>query len=196
MGLDLFIQVIFLFVFCLVLAALETQIEGEAGWAQNLPTWRPHPQKLIQRLYGKILQGRDLTGYHIFVAVLVLVFLHYPYFTGKIWSFSSELTTFSFLFLVAVVWDFLWFVINPRYDFGRFWGQHVLWHKKWFWHMPIDYWFALIISGLFYAKFSLNWALLREWLQIIAVFSILTLVVIIFAIIGGIFHRRKNAGNQ
>ncbi|OGZ22981.1 MAG: hypothetical protein A3A08_00365 [Candidatus Nealsonbacteria bacterium RIFCSPLOWO2_01_FULL_41_9] len=185
------IQIIFLFLFCLVLAALETQIEGGAGWAQNLPTWRPAPDKLISRLYGKIMGGRELTLYHILVFTLVLVFLHYPYFAGKLWSLSSELTTLSFFFLVIVIWDFLWFVVNPRYDFRRFWGKHVLWHKKWFLHMPADYWFALIISALLYTQLSLRWELLKEWLAAFALFCTFTLIVVIAAIFAGIFNIKE-----
>lgn len=191
MDLDLFSQTIFLFLFCLVLAAFETQIEGAAGWAANLPTWKPSPSKWISRFYEKIMGGRELTLYHILIFTLVLVFIHYPYFSGKAWSFGSELTTLSFFFLVVVTWDFLWFVVNPHYDFGRFWGRHVLWHKKWFWHMPVDYWFALIISALLYTRFSLNWILLKEWLEIIVLFSVLTLIVIIFAIAVGIFRVKE-----
>ncbi len=191
MSFDLFVQIIFLFVFCLVLAALETQIEGAAGWAQNLPTWRPPVSKWPSRLYRKIMGGREMTLYHVLVFTLVIVFLHYPYFAGKDWSLSSESITVSFLFLVIVVWDFLWFVINPQYDFGRFWGRHVPWHKKWFLHMPLDYWFAFVISALLYARFSLSWVLLKEWFEIIALFFVLILAVIIFAMAAGIFKIKE-----
>ena len=74
MGFDLFTQTIFLFVFCLVLAAYETQIEGAFGWAQNLPTWRPSPTNLIARLYRKIMGGREMTLYHVLVFTLVVLF--------------------------------------------------------------------------------------------------------------------------
>lgn len=189
MEFNLFIQVIFLFLFCLVLAALETQIEGVAGWAANLPTWKPSPHSWISRFYGKFMGGRELTLYHLLIFTLVLVFLHYPYFSGQTWSFSSELITFSFLFLVVITWDFLWFVVNPKYDFGSFWGRHVLWHKKWFWHMPVDYWFALIISALLYTRFS--WGLFKEWLGIIGLFSVLTLIAVIFAAAIGILRVKE-----
>lgn len=132
-----------------------------------------------------------MTLYHVLVFTLVIIFLHYPYFAGGNWSFSSELTTLSFLFLVIVTWDFLWFVVNPKYDFGRFWGKHVLWHKKWFLHMPVDYWFAFLISALLYARFPLSRVLLKEWLEIIALFFILTLAVIFFAIAVGIFRVKE-----
>ena len=201
MEFNLFIQAIFIFAFCLVLAALETQIEGGAGWAANLPTWKPSPSSAVSRFYGKIMGGRELTLYHLLVFLLVIVFLHYPYFAGKAWNLSSELTTISFLFLIIVAWDFLWFVVNPHYDFGRFWGRHVLWHKKWFLHMPVDYWFALIISASLYMRFSFSWTLFRDWAEIIAIFVILIIAVIIFAMVFGIFRikeefRRNHANKQ
>ena len=187
---DLIIQTLILFLFCLVLAFLETQIEGEAGWAANLPTWRPPRSTWYARFYQKIMPGKDLTGYHILIFILVLVFLHYPYFVGRTWNWPSELTTLSLFFLVAIVWDFLWFVVNPRYDFGHFWAEQVWWHKKWFLHLPNDYWFGFIISALLYVKFSLNWILFKEWLGIVALFFVLTLIMVIFAIRVGIFRAK------
>lgn len=172
-----------------MLAGLETQIEGAAGWAANLPTWKPVSSKWYSRLYGKFMGGRELTLYHLLVFSLVFIFMHYPYFAGKVWNFSSEFTALSFLFLVVIIWDFLWFVVNPKYDFRSFWGEHVLWHKKWFLHLPVDYWFALMISALLYAKFSL--ALLKEWLWIIGLFFTLTIIVIILAAAVGILKPKE-----
>jgi len=187
---DLILQIFFLFLFCFILAALESQIEGEAGWAQNLPTWRPK-DNWYTHFYRKVMSGKDMTGYHLFVFSLVLVFMHYPYFTGRVWSWSAELATFSLFFLIAIVWDFLWFVINPRYDFGHFWAEQVWWHKNWFLHLPIDYWIGFLVSMLLYIRFSLNWFLLKEWLQIVALLFILTLAVVIFANAVGIFRVKQ-----
>src|SRR3989344_5161162 len=191
MNFDLIAQILFLCFFSLVLASLETQIEGGFGWAAKLPTWRPRPEAWYARFYRKIMSGRELTLYHVLIFNLVLVFFLYPYFAGQNWNWSSELTTISLFFLVIVVWDFLWFVVNPRYDFRRFWGKHVLWHKRWFLHMPADYWLALMISALLYTKLSLGWAPLKEWLEIIALFFILAVVVIIFAVSAGIFNIKE-----
>lgn len=188
---DFFIQPVFIFVFCLVLAALETQIEGAAGWAADLPTKRFDNSKRVSRLYKKVMGEREMTLYHVFIFSLVIIFLHYPYFSGENWSLSSESTTLSFLFLVIVTWDFLWFVINPKYNFGHFWGKRVLWHKKWFLHMPVDYWYALAISALLYSRFSLNWGYLKEWLETFALFFILTLIVVIISAAAGIFKLKE-----
>lgn len=187
MNIDLFFQIIFLFLFCAVLAALESQIEGGAGWAANLPTWKPSISSWYSRFYRKIMSGKDMTAYHLFIFGLVLIFMHYPYFTGKSWSWPSELITLSLFFLVTVFWDFLWFVINPRYDFRHFWAQKVWWHKKWFLHLPVDYWFGFGMSFLFYLGFPPNPALFKEWLSVIALFSGLTFAVVVFAAKVGIF---------
>ena len=191
MNLNLIIHVLFLFFFCLVLAAMETQIEGGAGWAKNLPTWKPDASKWYAKLYGKFMSGRELTLYHVTVFGLVFLFLHYPYFAGGNWNISLELATLSIFFIVSVVWDFLWFVINPKYDFLDFWAQKVWWHKKWFLHLPIDYWFALIISFFLYVRIPFNLASVLEWLTVAGLFLGLTLVVMLISDLGGILNKRK-----
>lgn len=177
---NLIVQVLFLCFFSLILASLETQIEGGFGWAAKLPTWRPRPESWSARFYRKIMWGKDLTLYHVFVFSLVLLFFHYPYFVSYTWSLSSELNTLSLFFLVIVVWDFLWFIVNPQYDFRDFWVKKVWWHKKWFLHLPVDYWFAFFFSALFHSKFSINIELLKEWLMIFALFAFFTLATGLF----------------
>ena len=183
MNLDLIIQTLYLFLFCLLLAVFEIQIEGKYGWAAKLPTWRPSRGKWYSKLYGKIMSDKDLTGYHLCVFTLVLVFLHRPYFAGQDWSWSAELGTISLFFLISITWDFLWFVLNPHYGLRRFKAKYIWWHKKWFLFMPVSYYSALIISACLYSRFSLSWVLFKEWLLIIALFSILTLVVVILSLI-------------
>jgi hypothetical protein len=41
-------------------ANVEIQIEGSAGWAANLPTWRIEHHWLLDLFWG----GRPMTGYH------------------------------------------------------------------------------------------------------------------------------------
>ncbi len=192
MSIELIIQTLFLFIFCLVLAILEVQIEAGSGWASNLPTWRAPYPKWYSKVYRKIMSERDLTGYHLSVFSLVLLVLHYPYFAGQSWNLSSELTTLSFFFVVSIVWDFLWFVVNPHYSFKTFWSENVWWHKKWFWHFPSDYWLAVVISALLYTGFSLDWVLLKEWLQMMSLMLFLTIITVISAIKIGIFNEKKN----
>ena len=62
-------------------AKLEIAIEGDAGWAENLPTWRIEGHWLLDIFWG----GRVMTGYHA-------------------WAFPSSLYFFIFHWcLVAII---------------------------------------------------------------------------------------------
>jgi hypothetical protein len=188
---DLIIQILYLFLLSLIFAVLEVQIEGGAGWASGLPTWRPDNSKWFSKIYRRLMAEKDLTGYHLLVFSLLLAILHYPYFTGKNWTLAQEFATLSLFFLVSIIWDFLWFVINPHYGLSRFRAEHIWWHKKWFFFLPADYYFGLILSALLYTRFSFNWLLFREWLYIVALFFLLTLVVVIFAVLTKRFRLKQ-----
>jgi hypothetical protein len=188
MSTDLIFQTLYIFLFCLVLAAFEIQIEGKNGWAAKLPTWRPGPDQWSAKIYRLIMSGKELTGYHLLVYAFVLTFLHYPYFAGQDWNWSAGLKTLAFFFLISITWDFLWFVLNPHYGVRRFRPKYIKWHKKWFLFMPSGYYFSLIISALLYSKFSLNCLLFKEWLLIVALLSVLTLLIVVFSFV---FIRKK-----
>jgi len=183
MDLDLIIGTLYLFLISLVFAALEVQIEGKNGWASALPTWRPSHGGLLSKIYRALLFGKDVTGYHLLIFTLLLAILHYPYFSGKSWNLTLELQTISYFFLLSIVWDFLWFVLNPHYGLFNFKQKNIWWHKKWFFCLPVDYWLGLALSALFYVKFSFNPPLLKEWLQILSLFLLLVLGITIFAVI-------------
>ncbi len=51
-------------------AKLEIAIEGDAGWAENLPTWRIEGHWLLDLFWG----GRVMTGYHAWAFSLVAFF--------------------------------------------------------------------------------------------------------------------------
>ena len=107
-------QILYLYLLALVLAFLEVQVEGEHGWAAKLPCWRPGG-KWYARIYTKVLGGKEMTGYHIGVFSFAFLMFHLPYMWGLLWSMGAEFATLSAFFLFVVVWDFLWFVINPHY---------------------------------------------------------------------------------
>lgn len=179
---NLLVEVLYLFLISLIFAVFEIQIEGKNGWASALPTWRPSPSGYFSKIYRLILFGKDVTLYHLLIFTLLLAILHYPYFAGKIWSLNQELISLSFFFLLSVVWDFLWFVINPSYGFSRFKPSYIWWHKKWLFFLPVDYWVGLIFSALFYIRFSLNWLLFKEWLFILGIFFVFTLAIVILTV--------------
>ncbi|MBI2050396.1 MAG: hypothetical protein HYT31_01145 [Parcubacteria group bacterium] len=171
---------IYLFITALLLAFLEVQIEGKHGWASKLPTWKPG-EKWYAKLYRKAMGGKELTGYHIGVFGLVLLFLHYPFFAGSAWSLAGELWVISTFFVFSAVWDYLWIIINPHYGVIRRRPKNdVWWHKRWFGPFPVDYYVAFVLSAaVLYPIWS--GAVAREWGMLWGVFAagtILTLIVV------------------
>jgi hypothetical protein len=132
-------------------ALLEIQIEGEAGWAAALPTWR-----LDNRWTRLVMGSRALTGYHLYVHLFILVVLHLP-FTLSIAPFTlaAELRILAFLALFWIVEDFLWFVLNPRYGVSGFTRERAWWHApSWWWIAPREYWIFLPLA---IALYLLSW---------------------------------------
>ena len=117
--LDHLLRVFFLFGYALLFAAVEIEIEGEHGWAERLPTWfRVKP--LYARAYGVFMRGKPLTGYHMVMFVLPLWSFHLGFIGGVPWTWATEATVLSAYVLWVVIWDFLWFLLNPRYGWRRF----------------------------------------------------------------------------
>ena len=145
MSVDLLHHLIFvgyLLVSAIVFARLEIQIEGPAGWAANLPTWR------VENKWTKLLYGnRPLTGYHLWMQILVFCMAHSTFALGFVpWSWMGELRVLGFVILFFLIEDFLWFVFNPAFGVRRFKAEHIWWHAPtWWWIMPRAYWvFGLI----------------------------------------------------
>ena len=148
------ITTIFLFILALVLAELEVQIEGKHGWAKELPTWKPDQAKWYARWFSRAMNQKEMTGYHLTMFSFVLLILHAPYFYGVNWFWMAELITLSYYFIFIVVWDFLWFVLNPHYALKKFDGIHIWWHKKWIGWLPVDYYGGIAISAILHGIIS------------------------------------------
>lgn len=117
-------------------AKVEIQIEGAAGWAASLPTWRIEKHWLLDIFWG----SRPLTGYHAWVfAFMVLAFLAPLAFNGRAIG-RDLLLALAGLMLFWVAEDFLWFLLNPSFGWAQFDPAHVPWHKHWWWGAPADYW--------------------------------------------------------
>jgi hypothetical protein len=122
-----------------VFALLEIQIEGDRGWAAGLPTWR------IENTWTRfLLGGRAVTGYHVYFHLLILILTHLPYAMGFIrFSWAAELRILSFVTLLWLVEDFLWFALHPHWGVRGFRRGRIPWHAPhWWWIMPRDYWIA------------------------------------------------------
>jgi hypothetical protein len=137
---------------CAVLAAaylfarVEVEIEGEGGWAANLPTWRIEQHPLLDIFWG----GRALTGYHLWMFSFIGLIFHFPLFFIGRWSLQLEATVMASIMLFWIVEDYLWFVVNPAFGWRRFKREYVPWHKRWAFGAPVDYWLFGVISMLLF----------------------------------------------
>jgi hypothetical protein len=133
------------------LANVEIQIEGAAGWAANLPTWRMAPNWWLDLFWG----GREMTGYHAWMFPCIALFFHFPLLFFGHWSWRAEARALGCILLFWIAEDFLWFVLNPAFGYARFAPQNVPWHVHWWGPAPTDYWVFLSISA---ALFSISCA--------------------------------------
>lgn len=180
-----FLVNIYLFVMAIVLAILEIQIEGEHGWAEKLPTWRPKKKGFFVNLYSKFVGGREVTGYHVIMFTFVLLIFHLPFVFGLNFDLLHWLQIMSLYFMFVILWDFLWFVLNPHRPLKKFKKEFIWWHKYWWGGLPIDYYITMILSfvilipgmWLYNPYFFANW-----WLINISLFFVEVLFIIWFTL--------------
>lgn len=174
----LLLKISYIFIMALVLAILEVQIEGANGWAANLPTWRPSEKKKYVKFFKKVMGGKEMTGYHLSMFSFVILIFHFPFFFRTEWNLISELDILSIFFLFIVVWDYLWFVVNPSFTIKNFRHDYIFWHKKWLFGLPLDYWFSVFISFLIAIIISFFFleSYIIIWLIMLFVFIVLTLI--------------------
>jgi hypothetical protein len=140
----------FIAVLAFFFAKAEIEIEGDAGWAANLPTWRIEEHWLLDAFWG----GRAMTGYHAWVFSFIALFFHFPIFFLAHWSWPLEMRIIASIMLFWVMEDFLWFIINPAFGWKRFHPDLVRWHKHWACGAPVDYWiFSAISTALFWYSY-------------------------------------------
>ncbi len=140
------------FLWALLSAALEVNIEGPHGWAKSLPTVRRArergPMRVVQML---IMGGRPVTGYHLCMFALQFGAFHLCYVQGVPFTWSRECLSLEAFFLVCPTWDFLWFVLNPAYGLKKFTKHDIEWHSDRWWlfgKFPVDYAVAALLSLL------------------------------------------------
>ena len=168
---------LYFFAIALVLAQLEIQIEGAHGWAEKLPTWRWQSPAVLR------WAGRPVTGYHVFLLLFILLFIHLPMmYVG--FSVEREVELISLFGLLAVFWDFLWFVCNPHFGLSRFRPGQVWWFTSWTLGLPVCYFTGLGLSLVTYAVVgpligATPWAgRVSRWTTVFASLLVPTLVVV------------------
>jgi hypothetical protein len=182
-------RTVLLFLWAFGLAGIEIEIEGGVGWAERLPTWYLK-RGLTGRIYGIVMGQRPLTGYHVYAFTIPMLILHLPYVMGVDWSVAAELRTIATYFVLAVVWDYLWFVLNPAYTVRRFRRGNVWWFEvPWIWRFPLDYYLGVGFSIVLVAIGCLvdgSWELMRRHLWFLAGLAILVAAVVVLA---PLYHR-------
>ena len=139
--------VVWVVVMAFFFANAEIQIEGSAGWAISLPTWRIEKHWLLDIFWG----GRAMTGYHAWVfSFMALVFFSPLAFNGR-WTWRDAGFALAGLMLFWIAEDFMWFLINPAWGWSRFDPVLVTWHKHWLFGAPVDYWIGLAAAALILA---------------------------------------------
>jgi hypothetical protein len=162
----------YFFLIAFVLAHLEIQIEGPHGWAEKLPTWRWDGPRVRRWL------GKPVTGYHLCLITLILLFLHVPQFHGGSWEREADLL--AMFFFLTVTWDFLWFACNRHFGVARFRKGQVWWFPTWSLGVPRPYLMMIALSlaaALAPALWTGAWADRAErWLLVFAELLVLTFV--------------------
>jgi len=119
-----------------------------------------------------------------------LVIVHLPFGFGLDWSVSAELSQLAIYFALAVIWDYVWFVMNPAYTVHRFRRGNVWWFQvPWIWRFPLDYYvgmgLSVALAGLA-AVDAGNWAPVRSQLWLIAGLIVLTAIAVLAS---PLYHR-------
>jgi hypothetical protein len=139
---EMIVAIAYTVVAAMVFALWEIQIEGKNGWAKNLPCW-----KIQKNWVVKLMGGRPLTGYHLYMIVFLILIIHFPFFFTE-WEVKKELFLFSFFFGFLLLEDFFWFVLNPHYGLRRFKKTQIEWHKNWWGPVPDFYWWYSAIAAI------------------------------------------------
>jgi hypothetical protein len=117
-----------------VFANVEIQIEGGAGWAANLPTWRLD-NSWLNLFWG----GKTITGYHVWVFSFMTLTFHLALFVAGTFTWRLEARIIGAVMVFWIVEDFLWFIFNSAFGFSKFSPEFIPWHKHWLLGMPVDY---------------------------------------------------------
>ena len=167
------LMAIFVFLFALMFAEFCMNAEGAAGWAGNLPAWRPDPNLWWVKIISIIpLGGREVNGFDLFVITFfIMAFLFIPFWNWtheKTWGFRDWGELICFFAIFAVVEDFLWFIINPAYGLEKFSAQFIPWHNYWLGPLPIDYYIG-IAASIGFGIWAKGW----KWCRIVIATTLL-----------------------
>ncbi len=140
---------IYWFLVALFIALFEIEIEGKYGWAEKTATW--NRKFRFPKNGGRFSISRSLTGYHLFLNIFLFLFMHSTFFLSGTFSIEQELKLLSIYFTWILVWDYLWFILNPYYGLNAFSQKSVWWFGKEPWilgRFPVKYLLQLAAAFL------------------------------------------------
>ncbi len=182
---NLFVESLFWFIFAFLFALLEIEIEGPYGNGEKLQTWFRTSTKGA-KIWARLQGGDALLGYRLFITIVVVMAFHIPFFMGVNWSVSKEVITFSIIYVLLVIEDFLWFVLNPFYGIENFKKENIWWHakKKWlFGKFPEFYlscWMISIILAYLASLLNNKPSIFWNHLEMLAAFIVLVAITVKF----------------
>lgn len=111
----------FVCLLALLYSLMEIEMEGQHGWAKNLPT--------TKNILG------TFTLYHVYMLVFVFLLFGGWFFvrflSGCMSAWTMVFHSIFYIILWFVIEDFLWFVYNPHFTIKRYKKQHIPWHANW-----------------------------------------------------------------
>lgn len=134
-----------------VFANVEIQIEGGAGWAANLPTWRIE-HSWLNHFFG----GKTITGYHFWIFSFMALAFHSALFLAGTFSWRLEARILGAVMVFWIAEDFLWFLLNPAFGVSKFAPTFIPWHKHWCLGVPVDYILTLTAGAVLIGWSYLN----------------------------------------
>ena len=121
------IDTIFVIITSTIYSLIEIEIEGNAGWCQNLPT------PVVTRLGSK-----NMTLYHIYMLLFIVTIVSFQ--TSLRYNLYSIIHTMSHIFIFIVLEDTMWFIFNPFYTIDKYSKDKIWWHSNqpWLFGIPSD----------------------------------------------------------
>ncbi len=129
------------------MAFWEAYIEGEGPWAAKQVGW----EKEISPRF-------KITAYHFWLYMMIFFFLTLPLASSRIDFSDTELLNrntrlagviISGTTIGLMLEDFLWFVINPKWDIRNWNSEYVYWYPwigKGRWQVPVGYILLTLIA--------------------------------------------------
>lgn len=133
---------VFLIGVALLHAKWEESIEGDAGWAKNLPCWR------LSNWISNLVIGKEITGYHVYMLLLFAALFHGA-FLFKPWSIRMEFFIWSAYCWYWVIEDFCYFIVHKSFGIKKFKRGCIAWHRRWI-IIPVSYWIGILLGLCLY----------------------------------------------